>query len=422
MPHSRRTVLALLCALSLCLPASAAERLSPWLGTWSTATVPADPAAPLPGPAGPITLRQVVRVTAGGPRIRLRLTNVFGTTPLQISAAHVALSAAPASSAVVPETDHRVTFDGGKPSAVIPAGATYLSDPIPLPVTSLSRLAVSLHLPELPKQATLHRSARTTAYIASGDQTAARDLPGAATVLQWLQIEGVEVERRNGRAVVALGDSITDGSGAGVDRYERWPDILAERLQADPRTRDIAVLNAGIGANRLLKDTTSPNALARFDRDVLAQPGVETLIVLIGVNDIGMLSREGPVTPEKRAAVVQGLIAGYRQVIARAHAHGVRVIGATILPFAGTQVYRSDADAEADRQAVNAWIRTSGAFDGVLDFDRVTRDPARPERLKAEYDSGDLLHPSPAGYKAMGEAIPLGVLLPSGRRPAPARR
>lgn len=176
------------------------------------------------------------------------------------------------------------------------------------------------------------------------------------------------------------------------------------------------MINAGIGANRLLKDGTSPSGLARLDRDVLSQPGVKTLIVLIGVNDIGMLSREGPVTPEGRQAVVEGLKAGYRQVIERAHALGIRVIGATILPFGGTKTYRSDADADADRQAVNAWIRTSGAFDAVVDFDAATRDPDHPERLKAEYDGGDLLHPSPAGYRAMAGAIPLSILVPKAQR------
>jgi lysophospholipase L1-like esterase len=187
--------------------------------------------------------------------------------------------------------------------------------------------------------------------------------------------------------------------------------VLAARLQADPRTRGVSVLNVGIGGNKLLKDGSGQAALARLDRDVLAQPGVKTLVVLIGINDIGGLSREGEVTPEKRTQVVNGLIAAYRQLIVRAHERGIRVVGATILPSGGTKVYRSDADADADRQAVNTWIRTSGAFDAVIDFDAVTRDPAHPERLLPAYDSGDLLHPSPAGYKAMGEAVPFAALL-----------
>ncbi|MBO9558351.1 MAG: SGNH/GDSL hydrolase family protein [Caulobacter sp.] len=403
-----------LLVLALCVgaawPAASASR---WIGSWTTASVPSEASATLPGaPTGEVTLRQVARLTAGGPRLRLRVSNQFGATPLRIDGAHVALSATPASAAVVAGTDRAVTFDGGQAGVTVPPGATWLSDPVDLPTQGLARVAVSLRLPQPPARITAHRAARTTAYVAAGDQLSAPDLPGAATWLQWAQLAGVDVEATaKGAAIVTLGDSITDGTGAGTDVYERWPDVLAQRLQADPRTRGVAVLNAGIGGNRLLTDNTSPNALSRLERDVLSQPGVRTLIVLIGINDIGGLSREGPVTPEKRTAVVSGLIAGYRQVIARAHERGIRVVGATILPCGGTKVYRSDADADADRQAVNAWIRTSGAFDAVIDFDAVTRDPAHPERLLPAYDSGDQLHPSPAGYKAMGEAVPIGVLL-----------
>jgi lysophospholipase L1-like esterase len=295
----------------------------------------------------------------------------------------------------------------------IPPGATWLSDPVNLPVEGLARLAVSLRLPEVPRQASVHRSARTTAFVVAGDQSGAPELAGATTFTQWAQLAGVDVERPsgNGMAVVTLGDSITDGSGAGVDVYERWPDVLAARLQADPRTKGVSVLNVGIGGNKLLKDGSGQAALARLDRDVLTQSGVKALIVLIGINDIGGLSREGEVTPEKRTQVVTGLIAAYRQIVTRAHERGIRVIGATILPCGGTKVYRSDADADADRQAVNAWIRGSGVFDAVVDFDRVTRDPAHPERLLPAYDSGDQLHPSPAGYKAMGEAVAIGALV-----------
>ena len=405
----KKAMLALAGALLLATSAGASERLSPWVSAWSTGLVSSETEKPPTWPEGPFVIREVVRLTAGGPRVRLRLSNAFGTTPLRIDGAHVALSAAPASAAIVSGSDRKVTFDG-REAVVIPPGAVWLSDPVALPVKALDRLAVSLALPAAPGVATQHRSGRTTTYLAAGARPDAADLPDAITNLQWLQLAGVEVDNAKVFAVATFGDSITDGSGAGVNRYERWPDILAERLQADPKTRNLSVINAGIGANRLLKDGTSVGGLARLDRDVFSQPGVKTLIVLIGVNDIGMLSREGPVTPEGRQAVVDGLIAGYRQLIQRAHDQGIRVIGTTILPFGGTKTYRSDADAQADRQAVNQWIRTSGAFDAVVDLDAVTRDPAQPDRLKAEYDSGDLLHPSPAGYRAMAAAIPLAVL------------
>jgi lysophospholipase L1-like esterase len=391
---------------------SLAERLSPWVSAWSTGLVSSETEKPPVLPEGPFVVRQVVRLTAGGPRLRLRLSNAFGTAPLRIDAAHVALSVEPGSAAIVAGSDRKATFEG-RDGVTIPPGAVWLSDPIALPVKALDRLAISLALPAGPAVVTQHRSGRTTTYLAAGASPDAADLPGAATNLQWLQLAGVEVDNAKVSAVAAFGDSITDGSGAGVNRYERWPDVLAERMQADPKTRGLSVINAGIGANRLLKDGTSLSGLARLDRDVFSQPGVKTLIVLIGVNDIGMLSREGPVTPEGRQAVVEGLKAGYRQLIERAHGLGVRVIGATILPFGGTKTYRSDADADADRQAVNTWIRTSGAFDAVVDFDAATRDPEHPERLKAEYDSGDLLHPSPAGYRAMAGAIPLSLLAPA---------
>lgn len=404
-----------LLGLALCVglawPATAATSPPTWTGSWATALVPTD-AANLPAPQGEVTIRQVVRLGAGGPRLRLRLANTFGTAPLRTDGARVALAAAPGGSGIVAETDRGVTFDG-QTGVTIPPGATWLSDPVNLPVEGLARLAVSLRLPEVPRQASVHRSARTTAFVVAGDQSAAPELAGATTFTQWAQLAGVDVERPSGKsmAVVTLGDSITDGSGAGVDVYERWPDVLAARLQADPRTKGVSVLNVGIGGNKLLKDGSGQAALARLDRDVLTQSGVKALIVLIGINDIGGLSREGEVTPEKRTQVVTGLIAAYRQIVTRAHERGIRVIGATILPCGGTKVYRSDADADADRQAVNAWIRGSGVFDAVVDFDRVTRDPAHPERLLPAYDSGDQLHPSPAGYKAMGEAVAIGALV-----------
>lgn len=412
--RSRVLQAALLAALGLLAsslaPAEASEAGSGWVSAWSTGLMTADTAHPPPFAQGPTTVRQVVRLTGGGKRVRLRLSNAFGSGPLQIDAARLALSSKPKSAAIDPSSVRKVTFDG-RDWVIIPPGAVYLSDPVDMPVAPLARLAVTLQFPVAPPGATIHRAARTTTYLAAGADPSAADLPAAATILQWLQLSAVEVENPKAVVIAAFGDSITDGSGTRDNSYQRWPDLLAERLQADPKRRHWAIINAGIGGNRLLKDGLSPSGLARLDRDALSLPGVQTLIVLIGVNDIGFVSREGPVTPDTRQIVVEGLKSGYRQVVERAHARGVRVVGATILPFGGAKAYRSDADADADRQAVNDWIRTSGVFDAVIDLDAVVRDQDRPATLRAEYDSGDHLHPSPAGYRAIADAIPLDLLV-----------
>ena len=407
-----RALLGLALAAALALPAQAAPApQSRWIGAW-TAGLMSDPKGALPEGSDDVTLRQVVRVTAGGPRIRLRLTNAFGASPLVVDSVRVGLAGERASAQVLPDSNKAVTF-GGRAQVIVPAGASYLSDPIVLPVKPLTRLAVSFHLPNRPSESTLHWVANTTGWLAKGDCTADADLAGAQKIDHWHNLGGVEVETSARAAVVlAFGDSITDGHGATPNQDDRWTDVLAQRLQADPRTRHIAVLNTGISGNRLLSSGSNPGGLSRLDRDVFSQPGVKTIILLLGINDIGALSREpGPITPEKRQAVVEGLAAGYTQVIQRAHAKGIKVAGATLLPFSGNKYYRSDAEADADRQAVNRWIRTSGAFDAVIDFDQITRDPARPLNMRAEYDSGDLLHPGPGGYRAMGAAIPLDLLL-----------
>ncbi|HEY8614784.1 SGNH/GDSL hydrolase family protein [Phenylobacterium sp.] len=300
------------------------------------------------------------------------------------------------------------TFDG-REAVTVPAGADYLSDPIPFPVQPLERIAVTVHLPKAPSRQTSHPGSRTTSWLLPGRHLAA-DLIAAQPVVHWYQLAGVDVPAApKSAAIVILGDSITDGYGVGPDRDERWPDILAERLQVDPRTRRVSVLNHGIGGNRLLRDELGPNALARFDRDVLSQAGVRHLIVLIGVNDLGTLTRDGPVPPEAHRQLVAEMIGGYRQIVARARAKGIRVIGGTILPFAGAAVYSPTALHEADRQALNAFIRSPGAFDAVIDFDAVMRDPLRPDRLRPDLDSGDHLHPSIAGYRAMARAVPLSL-------------
>jgi lysophospholipase L1-like esterase len=226
----------------------------------------------------------------------------------------------------------------------------------------------------------------------------------------WYQISEIDVQTVPGAAtVVALGDSITDGHGATTNKNDRWTDVLAQRLQSKPETRNIGVSNQGIGGNHLLTDGLGPNALARFDRDVLAPAGVRWVIVFEGVNDLGGLTRSGEVAPAEHTALVNRVLAAYQQIIARAHAHGLRVYGATITPYVGSDYYHPGSLSERDRQTVNEWIRAAGHFDAVIDFDSVVRDPQHPERLLPAYDCGDHLHPSPAGYKVMGDSIPLAL-------------
>jgi lysophospholipase L1-like esterase len=243
-----------------------------------------------------------------------------------------------------------------------------------------------------------------------GDAVATPSLADAGKVDHWYQISEIDVRAATGAgSVVALGDSITDGHGATTNGNDRWTDVLASRLQQSPATRDVGVLNAGIGGNHLLTDGLGPNVLARFDRDVLAPAGVRWLIVFEGVNDLGGLTRMGEVPPAEHKALVQHLIAAYQQIIVRARAHGLQVIGATITPYVGSGYYHPGPLNEKDRQAVNEWIRAAGHFDAVIDFDAVVRDPHQPDRLLPSYDCGDHLHPSPAGYRAMGEAISLSL-------------
>jgi lysophospholipase L1-like esterase len=406
--RSRAAAFGLVLALVAALPGWAQPAPTRWVGAWAASqqipeTRNEAPAADLTD----ATVRQVVRLTAGGPRLRVRLSNAFGTAPLVFSAVHVARPMGLGTARIDPATDRAVTFNG-LAEVTVPAGADYLSDPVELPVVALSSLAVSFHLPQAPAVQTSHPGSRTTSYFARGSQVAAADLPGARTIVHWYQLSGVDVPAGpKSAAVVTLGDSITDGSGTGPDRNDRWSDVLADRLQASPATRHLSVLNHGIGGNRMLLDGLGPNVLARFDRDVLAQTGVRYLVLLEGVNDLGTLTRDAPATPDAHAALVQRMIGAYQQVVARARAHGIKAIGATITPYGASGYYHPDALNEADRQALNRWIRTPGNFDAVIDFDAAIRDPARPERMAAAYDSGDGLHPSLAGYRKMAESVPL---------------
>jgi lysophospholipase L1-like esterase len=394
---------------SILLAGSQAQAETPvrWTGAWAASQQIPEPHNALPPDAlRDATLRQVVHLSLGGDQLRIRVSNAFGSSPLLFSSVHVAR--ARAGGAIDPATDRVVTFAGTR-QALAPAGAEYWSDPIPLPVASGADLAVSIHFDAPPEVQTGHPGSHATAFLAPGDQTADAVLRDGRTVEHWFQLSGVDVEGPRGAfAVVAMGDSITDGHGATTDGDDRWPDGLARRLAA--AGRPIGVLNAGIGGNRVLADGLGPSALARVDRDLLSQTGVRTLILLEGINDLGVLTRDGPVSVEQHHALVAGVIAGYAQIIRLAHAHQIRVLGGTILPDGGTAYYHPDAQNEADRQALNAWIRAAGHFDGVIDFDARMRDPQHPDRLRPAYDSGDHLHPSPSGYRAMAEAIPLDDL------------
>jgi len=389
------------------LGAIAAEPM--WIGSWASSQQIPEPANALP-PAGPedATLRQIVHLSLGGQTLRVRLSNAFGTEPLHITSVHIAKPMSPASPALRPGTDAMVTF-AGAPDITIPAGADYISDPVAFDAPPGSDLAVSMHFDHAPAQQTSHPGSRSTSYLVHGDLVSAPDLPGAQTFDHWFNLSGIEipVTRANESVVVTLGDSITDGHGATTNGNDRWPDDLARRLMEARLTR--SVLNRGIGGGRILLDGLGPNALARFDRDVLAEPGVRTLIILEGINDIGTFDRAGTLPPAAHAHLVADLTAAYGQMVMRAHSAGIKVFGATLTPFADNPTYNPHPLSEADRVAINDWIRARGHFDAVIDFDRAIRDPASPDHMAAAYDSGDHLHPSAAGYRAMADAIPLSL-------------
>jgi len=403
-PIAAITALAL-AALAFTPPAGAAEPAR-WIGSWAASPQPVwDGGFPLPTNL-PFnlwnqTIRQMARLSLGGRQLRVVLSNAYGARPLVIGAAHLALAGQ--GSGIAAGSDRPLTF-AGKSGVVIPPGAPALSDPVDLAVPALGKVAVSLFLPEPTPVSTFHWDGEQTAYLGAGNLVGAERIETNATLSARIILSEILVDAGpQARSVVAIGDSITDGAASTPDADHRWPDFLAERLAKD----DVAVLNAGISGGRLLTDRMGVNALARFDRDVLAQTAVRAVIVLEGVNDLGTLTRDHDVSAEEHAGLVLRIEAAYAQMIERAHAHGVRVIGATILPYVGSGYYHPGPESEADRQAINAWIRGAGHFDSVVDFDQVTRDPQHPDRLLPAYDSGDHLHPGPAGYKAMGNAIPL---------------
>jgi lysophospholipase L1-like esterase len=354
------------------------------------------------------SLRQIVRVSLGGRSLRVRFSNAFGTEPLVLGAASVALGLGPGQSGAVPGSIRALRFDG-KAGVTIPAGAEYASDPVDLEHGAGADLAVSIHVTSPPARQTSHPGSRATSYHIAGNKVMEAHWPEAGAIPHWYQLAGVEVQAAPGtHSVVAIGDSITDGYGVAADSNTRWTDMLAVRLRAEGRA-GIGVINAGIGGGRMLRDGLGPNLVARFERDVLARAGVRHAIVMIGVNDLGGQHRSNQDTPEARRQLLGDLKLAHRQLVQRAHAKGVCVIGATITPYYGSGYYKPNDENEKDRVAYNQWIRESGVFDGVADFDAALRDPARPNYIAKDYDN-DGLHPSIAGYKAMANAVPLAAL------------
>jgi lysophospholipase L1-like esterase len=402
LKHSLRfTSLTAVVFMAASLSAAQSMPHTQWVGTWATSPMQADGINIRLFSS--VTVREIAHISAGGPQIRLRFTNEFGIDPLTVADAHVALSAG--GSAIQPASDHAVTF-GGAASVNIPPGGAIFSDPVALAVAPLSDVAVSFYLPpQIMRAETLHGFADQDNFVADGHSPAAPDLSQPTTLSSWYFFDGIDVAAGDGsRAIVTLGDSITDGAHSLRNANLRWPDVLAARLNQDPNLAHISVLNEGIGGNRVLNEMTGPSALSRLDRDVLSQNGVRYVIVLESINDIGHMPH--PTAPNDIITAAQ-LEFGLKQIADAAHQHGIKAIGATLTPYGGAN-YASDAG-EQIREAVNDWIRSSGTFDGVVDFDKITQDPQNPTHFNPAYDSGDHLHPGDDGYKAMGGGIDLSL-------------
>jgi lysophospholipase L1-like esterase len=378
-----------------------------WVGTWSAAMQ-----APLFGPPQSFdnqTLRQIVHVSVGGAIVRVRFSNALGTEPLVIGAASVGIRS---TGAFVRAGSLRALTFGGAPSITIPNGAVALSDPVKLHVNAQTDLAVSLYVPSLSAATTLLTLAHQTSYVSTaGDFTGKTGMPVGSTITSWFWLSGIEVlGSHSSRAVLTFGDSITEGFNSTTDANARWPDVLARRLLSHPGTRNVGVLNEAISGNRVLNDEIGPNAQKRIDRDALTQGGVTYVILLEATNDLGFSQIPPGVFPPSVALTnvsADDIIAGDKQFILRVHQQGARIYGATILPFKGAFYW--DPAAEVKRQTINAWVRTSGMFDAVIDFDAVMRDPSDPSSILPAFDSGDHLHPNDAGYAAMGNSIDLAL-------------
>ena len=426
----------LLLAAPLCVAASARSTAgtqprpshTAWVASWGSAMLATDR-----GEAPDFsneTLREIVHTSVGGPRVRVWFSNRFGSEPLRIGAAHVALTAAgtpsgsdspraddegpggPSAysavdeSAIQPGSDRTLTFHH-QGSVVIPPGSTIVSDPVSLDVPALANLSISVYFPGHTMGTTEHELALQTSYASNGDTVDAAKLDAKAwREHSWYFLSGVDVAAPHDSAVIAFGDSITDGWQSTPNKNDRWPDFLAKRLAANSGTREAGVLgvvNVGISGNRVLLDGAGPNAVSRIDRDIVARSGARFMIVLESINDIGRFASDH----QPYGNLTERLEAGLAQMATQAHQHGMRVFGATLTPYQGCGYYSAAGDQV--RQGVNQWIRASHTFDGVVDFDKAVRDPQNPLRFAPQYDSGDHLHPSNAGYKAMANAIDLSL-------------
>jgi lysophospholipase L1-like esterase len=388
-------------SLSFCSakPTGISTPAEKWVGTWSTAPQLVEPANNPPSPGlSNNTLRQIVHVSIGGDSLRMRFTNEFSTSPVTLKSVHIAVSTG--SGTIDTTTDETIYFNG-MPEVTMAPGTAITSDPFQFPLQPLSDVAITIYFGSTSPDVTGHPGSRTTSYLLTGNEVSRAVFSGAVTTDHWYVINTIDVlAPESAYAVAILGNSITDGRGSGTNKQDRWPDELARRLQGNPDTREVAVLNEGIGGNCVLGQCLGPSAVSRFKRDVLDQNGVEWLIILEGINDIG-----GAFGSQGSATVAQNLIAAYEQMIDSAHARGILVYGATSLPFGGSSY--DSPDHQNAWQTVNDWIRNGGRFDAVIDLDSALQDPANPSRLLPVYDSGDHLHPSEAGHHMMAEAVDL---------------
>ncbi len=403
----------LLFSLAITAALSAAEQTH-WVATWGASPSPqlttAEEIRAAKLQFDNQTIREIVHTSIGGNTVRVRISNAFGKQTVDIGAAHIALRSK--GSGIAAGSDRVLNF-GGRPTVSIPANALVLSDPVQLDVPPSGDLAISIFIPKATPGAGIHYAAQQTSYIAQADQTGAVSISEPAAITSWVFLTSVEVlAPESAASVVAFGDSITDGARSTVDANLRWPNVLSDRLQARKGKTKVGVLDAGIGGNRILHDAATNvrfgvNALARFDRDVLAQAGVKYVIILEGINDLG---HAGTSAPASETVSAEDIIAGMKQMIERAHEKGIKVFGATITPFEGTSFpgYFTP-EKEVKRKAVNEWIRNGKNFDGVIDFEKAVRDPKNPDRMLSAYDGGDHLHPGDGGYKAMGESIDLSL-------------